>query len=179
MECMCAQTRPRFILSSKRVLRNGVGTCVNSNGKIPSTGGSEEVRTRDTASHRTASPIHYRLSYSGPHILKPYIQAQIETPTCTGIGCWQGQQTRHPLPHVYQTNNTQDSIPATDSSSCQLVWPVGLLACWPLSHSLCCCLTPLLAADPRSQWSWSTQCGSGWLGPQSAERQSSGSVRGD
>ena len=35
-------------------------------GKIPSTGGSEEIRTRDTASHRTASPIHYRLSYSGP-----------------------------------------------------------------------------------------------------------------
>ena len=34
--------------------------------KIPSTGGSEEDRTRDAASRRTASPTHYRLSYSGP-----------------------------------------------------------------------------------------------------------------
>ena len=34
--------------------------------KIPSTGGREEVRTRDTASRRTASPTHYRLSYSRP-----------------------------------------------------------------------------------------------------------------
>ena len=34
--------------------------------KIPSTGGSEEVRTRDAASGRTESPTHYRLSYSGP-----------------------------------------------------------------------------------------------------------------
>ena len=38
MECMCAQTRPRFILSSERVLwGNGVRTHVNSKGKIPST----------------------------------------------------------------------------------------------------------------------------------------------
>ena len=40
---------------------NGVRTHVNSKGKIPSTGGSEEVRTRDAASRRTASPTHYRL----------------------------------------------------------------------------------------------------------------------
>ena len=33
MECMCAQTRPRFILSSKRVLRNGVRNHVNFKGK--------------------------------------------------------------------------------------------------------------------------------------------------
>ena len=45
----------------------GARTHVNSKGKkMPSTGGSEEVRTRDAVSHRTASPTHYRLSYSGP-----------------------------------------------------------------------------------------------------------------
>ena len=33
MECMCPQTRPRFILSSERVLGNGVRTQVNSKGK--------------------------------------------------------------------------------------------------------------------------------------------------
>ena len=66
MGCMCAQTRPWFILSSKRVLGNGVRTHVNSNGKIPSTGGSEEGRTPDAASRRTASPTHYWLSYSDP-----------------------------------------------------------------------------------------------------------------
>ena len=37
-------------------------------GKIPSTGGSEEGRTRDSASRRTESPTHYRLSKSGPHL---------------------------------------------------------------------------------------------------------------
>ena len=36
IECMCAQTRPRFILSSDIVLGNGVKTNVNSKGKIPS-----------------------------------------------------------------------------------------------------------------------------------------------
>ena len=45
---------------------NGVRTHVNSKKKIPSTEGSEQVRTRDAASHWTASPTHYRLSYSGP-----------------------------------------------------------------------------------------------------------------
>ena len=65
MECMCAQTRPRFILSSTRVLGNGVRTQANSMGKTPSTAGLEKDRTRDTASRRTASLRHYRLSYSG------------------------------------------------------------------------------------------------------------------
>ena len=38
MECLCAQTRPRFILSSEIVLGNGVRTHVNSKEKIPPTG---------------------------------------------------------------------------------------------------------------------------------------------
>ena len=67
MECMCAQTRPRFILSSKRTLGNGVRTHVDSKRKTFSTGGSEEGLIHDATSHRTASPTHYRLSYSGPH----------------------------------------------------------------------------------------------------------------
>ena len=41
MECMCAQTRPQFILSSKRVFRNEVRTSVNSKRKIPSTEDSD------------------------------------------------------------------------------------------------------------------------------------------
>ena len=39
---------------------------VNSKEKIPSTGGSEEVPTHDTALHRTVSLTHYRLGYSSP-----------------------------------------------------------------------------------------------------------------
>ena len=50
----------------KELLGNGVRADVNSKGKIPSTGGSRESRTCDAASRRTASPTHYRLSYSGP-----------------------------------------------------------------------------------------------------------------
>ena len=61
MKCMCAQTRPWFILSSKTVR-----THVNSKGKIPSTRGSEEGQSRDIEAHRTASPTHYGLSYSSP-----------------------------------------------------------------------------------------------------------------
>ena len=49
----------------ERVLENGVRPHVNSKEKIPSTGGSEKGWTRSAASCRTASPAHYRLSYSG------------------------------------------------------------------------------------------------------------------
>ena len=48
-------------------LGNAVRTHADSEGKIPSTGGSEEDRTHDTASRRTASPTHNPLSYSSPH----------------------------------------------------------------------------------------------------------------
>ena len=49
----------------KEFLGNGVRTHVNSKGKIPSTRGSEEGRTRAAASRRTSNPTHYRLSYFG------------------------------------------------------------------------------------------------------------------
>ena len=69
MECMCAQTRPWFILWSDRVLGYGVKTHVNSKGNMPYTRGSdesEEGQTCDATSCRTASPTYYRLSYSSP-----------------------------------------------------------------------------------------------------------------
>ena len=68
IESMCAQTRARFIPSSERVLGNGTKTHVNSKEKISSTGVSEEDRTSNTASCRTASPAHYRLSYCSPKV---------------------------------------------------------------------------------------------------------------
>ena len=56
MKCMCAQTRPRFILSSERgFLGNGVWTHVNSKGKIPSTGKFPQRRI-EPATLWTASP---------------------------------------------------------------------------------------------------------------------------
>ena len=45
---------------------NGVRIHVNSKGKIPSTGISEENQTHAAAASRTASPTHDQLSYSGP-----------------------------------------------------------------------------------------------------------------
>ena len=65
LECMCAQTRSQFILSSERLLGNEVRTHGNSKGKIPSTRGSEEGWNCDAASCRTVSPKRYWLSYSG------------------------------------------------------------------------------------------------------------------
>ena len=61
MECMCAQTRPRFLLSWE-FWENGVRTHVNSKGSIPSIGkkiSSEEDRTHGAASRCTVSPTYY------------------------------------------------------------------------------------------------------------------------
>ena len=71
MVCMCAKTRPQYTytLIRKSFGGNGVRTHVNSKGKIPSTGGSEEVQTRKAATGRTVSPTHYRQSYSSSKIL--------------------------------------------------------------------------------------------------------------
>ena len=52
----------------KELLGNGVGAHIDSNGKIPSTSkkfSSDEDRTHDAASSRTASPTHYQRTYSG------------------------------------------------------------------------------------------------------------------
>ena len=81
LECMCAQTRPWFILSPKRVCRRGGGGGVGG-GKVESEPilvprekspllekfSSEEDQTHNTASSRTASPTHYQLSYSSPGV---------------------------------------------------------------------------------------------------------------
>ena len=61
-DCMCALTRPGFTLSSERVIGNGVWTHVNSQGNIPSTGGSGEDQTPDAASRRTASQTQHQLN---------------------------------------------------------------------------------------------------------------------
>ena len=53
----------------RKSLGNGVRTHVNSKGKIPSVGSSEEDQTHDDASRGTASPTHYPLSYCGPRFL--------------------------------------------------------------------------------------------------------------
>ena len=42
MECMCAQTRPRSILSAESYWGRESETMLTSREKIPSTGGSEE-----------------------------------------------------------------------------------------------------------------------------------------
>ena len=50
MECIGAQTRPRFILSPKVFLGNGVRTHVNSKGKVPCSQNSVEGGTHDAVS---------------------------------------------------------------------------------------------------------------------------------
>ena len=75
MECVCARLDLDLYSHLKDLLGNGVRTHVNSKGKIPSTGGSEEDRTCDTASRRTTRPTHYQPSYSGPQKVgfKPHV----------------------------------------------------------------------------------------------------------
>ena len=55
MKCMCAQTKPWFILSSESFGGDGVWTHINSKGKIPSTGKFIQRRI-EPAPLRTASP---------------------------------------------------------------------------------------------------------------------------
>ena len=60
----------------KECLGNGVRTHVNPKGKISSSRDSAEGQTRNAASHRTASPTHYRLSYPDPWaVSKPVVCA--------------------------------------------------------------------------------------------------------
>ena len=65
MKCMCAQTRPRFILSSERVFGGmEFEPMLTPRGKSPLPEMSpEEDRTRDAVD---SEPKHYQLSYSGP-----------------------------------------------------------------------------------------------------------------
>ena len=67
MKCMCAQTRPRFILSSEGVLGgNGVGTHVNSKGKIPSTGKCPQRRI-EPVTLWTVSPSTTNWAIAAPY----------------------------------------------------------------------------------------------------------------
>ena len=61
MECMYAQTRPQFKLSSERVLGNGVRNHVNPKGKDPL-----YQKALRRVKRWITSPTHYRLSYSSP-----------------------------------------------------------------------------------------------------------------
>ena len=65
MKCMCAQTRPRFILSSEGVLGGmEFEPMLTPREKSPLPKMSpEEDRTRDAVD---SEPKHYQLSYSGP-----------------------------------------------------------------------------------------------------------------
>ena len=49
----------------------------------PSTGGSEEGRTRDASSHRTVSLTHYRLNYSGPFWFYDHVEVDVLQSTTT------------------------------------------------------------------------------------------------
>ena len=65
MKCMCAQTRPRFILSSEGVFGGmEFEPMLTPREKSPLPKMSpEEDRTRDAVD---SEPKHYQLSYSGP-----------------------------------------------------------------------------------------------------------------
>ena len=82
----------------KEFLGNRVRTNVNCKGKIRSTGNSEEDQTCDAASRWIASPIHYRLSYSGSPIIIHYKcernwSANVQTQANTKF-FWQNHRSR-------------------------------------------------------------------------------------
>ena len=92
MECMCAQTRPPFILSAKGgVWGNRVRTPVNSNskGKLPST--RKKILLRGGS-----NPQHCTKKDSEPNIL-PTELSQPHMDLCNQ-SCSSGQPTGHCLP---------------------------------------------------------------------------------
>ena len=86
--------RPWFVLSPQRALKGMESESMLS--PIPCTGGSQEGRTHDAASRRTASPTHYTLSYSGPEAASVSVQmagstGAVRTAKCeslTSTGYW-------------------------------------------------------------------------------------------
>ena len=67
MECMCAQTRARFILSSERVfwgMESEHTLTPKEKSPLPENFSPKEDRTHDTTSSRTARPTHYQRAFS-------------------------------------------------------------------------------------------------------------------
>ena len=75
MECVRAQTRPWFILLSKRVSGNRVRTHVDSKGKIPSIGRLRRGSNPRCCNMQNNNPSHNRLSYPGPLNTLPLVQS--------------------------------------------------------------------------------------------------------
>ena len=91
MKCMCAQTRPRFILSSEGVFGGmEFEPMLTPREKSPPPKMSpEEDRTRDTVD---SEPKHYQLSYSGP------------------LNCWFNEPHTHHRPRWEQFVFSQANI---------------------------------------------------------------------
>ena len=69
MECMCAQTRPWFMLSSERFgggMESEPMLTPREKSPLPEKVTSEEDQTQDTASNRTASPTHFQRAIPAP-----------------------------------------------------------------------------------------------------------------
>ena len=68
--CVCAQTRPQvYTLIRKSLGGMESETMLTPREKSPLPDAQKRIEPRDAASRRTASPTHYRLSYSGPLIV--------------------------------------------------------------------------------------------------------------
>ena len=122
MKCVCAQTRPRFILSSERdFFGNGVRTHVNSKGKIPSTGKFPQRRIEPATLHYAGQRAQtLPTSYSDPLQNVHYLQQMLlyshwscSAPLpCCGSRC----RSVHPMnntpppPARYPGNTSDDKI---------------------------------------------------------------------
>ena len=131
MKCMCAQTRPRFILSSEGVLGEwSLNPCLLQ-GKNPLCRkvSPEEDRTRDAVDSK---PMHYQLSYSGPrsvdddHKQSPLeYQDQVSGMTTTiptGVptsGQWYDDHKQSPLEYQHQVSGMTTTIPTGVPTSIQ------------------------------------------------------------
>ena len=85
---MCAQTRPRFILSRERVLGNGVRTHANSKGKFRVNSPPEEDRTRDAEPPLPEAQRRIKTTAVHAHCPCHHMFSEV----CLLVGCLTSQQ---------------------------------------------------------------------------------------
>ena len=110
MKCVCAQTRPRFILSSERVLGGmEFEPMLTPREKSPLPENSpEEDRTRDAALRRTASPN------TTNELFRPPVDYQLPYPPLSNMSCI-----------TYERGKEQTTFPLANQLDGLLIFPIN------------------------------------------------------
>ena len=132
-EYMCAKTRRRFILSSKRVLGNGVTTHINSKGRDPSTDRLVGLVVRCPPRERKIPGSN--LACDGIFFGSNHTSdSKIDTPVATLLGTWH-----------YRVSA------GTGQPGVSILW-LGEVECWICNFYLSVAARKIVWADPSLRY---------------------------